>query len=310
MPALEPVKYIWKNGELVKWEDCTTHVLTHSLHYGSGVFEGIRCYCDPETDKTFVFRLYDHMKRLHNSSKIAKMELKYSIDELVQATLLTVKENGLKSGYIRPLVYRGYGTMGIDPTGAPVDVIIACWPWGKYLGDDVASKGIRMGTSSWRQRSANAFPPAVKATASYFNSLLAKLEATEHGYDEAVMLNEVGKVCEGTGENLFIVKDGTLITPSLSDGILQGLTRDSIITIAQESGVEVKEQSMLRSDLYSADEMFLTGSAAELTPVCEVDGIKIGDGKVGPITLKLLHDFFEVLYGHVKKHIDWNFEVK
>lgn len=310
MPSLEPVDYIWKNGELIKWEDATTHVLTHSLHYGSGVFEGIRCYKDPDSDKTLVFRLYDHMVRLRNSCKIAKMELPYTPDELVDATIDLVRENQLESGYIRPIVYRGYGTMGIDPTGSPVDVVIACWPWGAYLGDEAIQKGISMGTSSWRQRSANAFPPAVKATASYFNSLLAKLEATEHGYQEAVMLNEVGKVCEGTGENLFIVKNGILMTPPLSDGLLEGLTRASIIDIAGDLNIPFTEKSMVRSDLYTADEMFLTGSAAELTPVTSVDGIKIADGIPGKITKQLHSAFFEVLWGHDKKHAEWNFEVK
>lgn len=307
---LPKVDYIWKNGKLENWDDCTTHVLTHALHYGSGVFEGLRCYEDPDTGKSYIFRLKEHMMRLHNSAKIAKMDLQYSVDELVQATIDTVRENKVKSCYIRPLVYRGYGTMGIDPTGAPTDVIIACWPWGAYLEQDGEEAGIRVGCSSWRQRSCNAFPPAVKATASYFNSILAKLEAKEHGYDEAIMLNEGGRVCEGTGENLFIVRDGKLITPPTSDGLLEGLTRHSVMKVAKEHGITVIEKSLVRSDLYSADEMFLTGSAAEIAPVAEVDGYVIGDGKVGEITKKLKKDFFEVLYGHVDAHKDWNFEVK
>lgn len=307
---LPKVDYIWKNGKLENWDDCTTHVLTHALHYGSGVFEGLRCYEDPDSGKSYVFRLKEHMMRLHNSAKIAKMDLQYSVDELVQATIDTVRENGVKSCYIRPLVYRGYGTMGIDPTGAPTDVIIACWPWGAYLEQEGEETGIKVGCSSWRQRSCNAFPPAVKATASYFNSILAKLEAKEHGYDEAIMLNEGGRVCEGTGENLFIVRDGKLITPPTSDGLLEGLTRHSVMKVAKDHGISVIEKSMVRSDLYSADEMFLTGSAAEIAPVAEVDGYVVGDGKVGEITKKLKKDFFEVLYGHIPEHKDWNFEVK
>lgn len=308
MANIEECEFIWKNGELIPWESATTHVLSHSLHYGSAVFEGIRAYKDPDSEKRSVFRLKDHMDRLVRSCKIAKIDLTFTSDELVQATLDTVSANKMDSCYIRPLVYRGYGTMGIDPRGATTDVIIACWAWGTYLGEEALKNGIKMGTSSWRQRSANALPPAVKATASYFNSLLAKLEATEHGYEEAVMLNEVGQVCEGTGENIFIVRDGKLITPSLSSGILAGITRDSIIQIAREIGVEVCEETLLRSDLYIADEMFLTGSAAELTPVTEVDGIKIGDGKPGELTLKLHDAFFDVLYGNNAAHKDWNFE--
>lgn len=309
MPSVPEQEFIWKNGVLVPWAEATTHVLSHSLHYGSGVFEGLRMYKDPDSDRSMVFRLYDHMVRLHNSAKIAKMDLRYTVDELVEATLLTCRENGLKSAYIRPLVYRGYGTMGVDPTGSPTDVIIAAWPWEAYLGDDALAKGIKMGTSSWRQRSVNAIPPAVKATASYFNSLLAKLEAKEHGYEEAVMLNEAGKVCEGTGENLFIVKNGVLKTPPISDGLLEGITRDSIIQVANDIDVPFEFCSLVRSDLYTADEVFLSGSAAELTPVAEIDGIKIGNGARGEITEKLQKQFFEILWGHVKAHADWNFDI-
>lgn len=309
MPSVPEQEFIWKNGVLVPWAEATTHVLSHSLHYGSGVFEGLRMYKDPDSDRSMVFRLYDHMVRLHNSAKIAKMDLHYTVDELVEATLLTCRENRLKSAYIRPLVYRGYGTMGVDPTGSPTDVIIAAWPWEAYLGDDALAKGIKMGTSSWRQRSVNAIPPAVKATASYFNSLLAKLEAKEHGYEEAVMLNEAGKVCEGTGENLFIVKNGVLKTPPISDGLLEGITRDSIIQVANDIDVPFEFCSLVRSDLYTADEVFLSGSAAELTPVAEIDGIKIGNGARGEITEKLQRQFFEILWGHVKAHADWNFDI-
>ena len=309
MANLPEQEFIWKNGEMVKWADATTHVLSHSLHYGSGVFEGLRMYKDPDCDRSMVFRLRDHMVRLHNSAKIAKMDLPFSVDELVDATLETCRVNGLSSAYIRPLVYRGYGTMGVDPTGSPTDVIIAAWPWEAYLGEEALAKGIKMGTSSWRQRSINAIPPAVKATASYFNSLLAKLEAKEHGYEEAVMLNEAGKVCEGTGENLFIVKNGVLKTPPTSDGLLEGITRDSIIQVAHDLDIPFEFASLVRSDLYTADEVFLSGSAAELTPVAEIDGIQIGEGSRGPVTEKLQKQFFEVLWGHVKAHADWNFDI-
>lgn len=307
MADITEVDFIWKNGELVPWAEASTHVLSHSLHYGSGVFEGIRCYKDPDSEKSFIFRLQDHMERLHRSAKIASIELPYSVEELCKATVEVIKANKLKACYIRPLVYRGYGVMGVDPTGSPTDVIIACWPWESYLGADALENGIAVGISSWRQRSINAIPPAVKATASYFNSLMAKLEAKEHGYSEAVMLNEQGLVCEGTGENIFIVRDEILSTPPLSDGVLEGITRDSVLVLAEEMEIPVLEESLTRSDLYIADEVFMTGSAAELTPIGSVDGRKIG--KPGDITRKIQERFFEVVYGHVDEYSEWLTEV-
>ncbi len=307
MADITEVDYIWKNGEMLPWAEATTHVLSHSLHYGSGVFEGIRCYKDPDSDKSFVFRLRDHMERLHRSAKIAMMDLPYTVDELCDATVEVIRANKLTSCYIRPLVYHGYGVMGVDPSGAPTDVIIACWPWDSYLGADALEKGVAVGVSSWRQRSINAIPPAVKATASYFNSILAKLEAKAHGYVEAIMLNEDGKVCEGTGENLFIVRDGILSTPPLSDGVLEGITRDSIMVLADELEIPVIEESLTRCDLYIADEVFMTGSAAELTPIGSVDDREIG--KPGEITRRLQDRFFEVAYGHDEEYVDWLTEV-
>lgn len=308
MADLESVDYIWKNGEAVPWEQATTHVLTHALHYGSGVFEGIRCYHNTDTDEAVIFRLRDHMERLHRSAKIAHMEIPYSVDELCDATVDIIKKNNLKSCYIRPLAYYGYGQMGVDPTGAPVDVIIAVWPWDSYLGDEALANGVKVGVSSWRQRSFNAIPPAVKSSASYMNSILAKLEAKEHGYAEAVMLNENGYVCEGTGENLFVVRNGILSTPPLSDGLLEGITRDTVLTIATDMDIPAIEESLTRSDLYIADEMFMTGSAAELTPVASVDGREIG--KPGPITMELQKRYFDVAYGKVAEYEDWITRIK
>jgi branched-chain amino acid aminotransferase len=311
MASITEVEYIWKNGEMVPWADATTHVLSHSLHYGSGVFEGIRCYENPETHDSYVFRLQDHMERLHRSCKIACIDLPYSVDELCDATVELIRANGLKKCYIRPLVYRGYGSIGVDPTGSPVDVIIAVWPWDSYLGEGALEAGVSVGVSSWRQRSINAIPPAVKSTASYMNSILAKLEAKAHGYEEAIMLNEAGLVCEGTGENLFIVRDGALITPPLSDGLLEGITRDSVLTIADdmyEAGeIEVCPviDSLTRADLYTADEVFMTGSAAELTPVSAVDGRVVGEGKAGVATKALQQRFFDVVYGNVEAYEEW-----
>ena len=286
MADITEVDYIWKNGEMIPWAEATTHVLSHSLHYGSGVFEGIRCYQNPETKKSYVFRLRDHMERLHRSCKISLIDLPYSVDELCDATIELIRKNNLPSCYIRPIVYRGYGVMGVDPTGAPTDVAIAVWPWDTYLGDGALDNGVAVGVSSWRQRTNNSIPPAVKATASYMNSILAKLEAKEHGYVEAIMLNEAGLVCEGTGENLFVVRDGILSTPPLSDGLLEGITR---------------------SDLYIADEVFMTGSAAELTPIGSVDGRVVG--KPGEITRLLQDRFFAVCYGNIEEYSEWLTEI-
>ena len=303
MANIVAVDYIWKNGNLIPWADATTHVLSHSLHYGSGVFEGIRCYQNPETGASYVFRLRDHMERLARSCKIACIDLPYTVEELCDAAVEVVKANNLKKCYIRPLVYRGYGTMGVDPTGAPVEVAIAVWPWDGYLGPEALENGVSVGVSSWRQRSNNAIPPAVKSTASYMNSILAKLEAKEHGYAEAVMLNEQGLVCEGTGENIFVVRDGILSTPPLSDGLLEGITRDTVMCLAYELEIPTVEESLTRADLYVADEVFMTGSAAELTPVCSVDGRTIG--KPGPITRTLQERFFDVAYGNVEGYLEW-----
>ncbi|NPD31732.1 branched-chain amino acid transaminase [Berryella wangjianweii] len=311
MAGIPEVEFIWKNGKLVPWAEATTHVLSHSLHYGSGVFEGIRCYENPKTGKSYVFRLVEHMERLERSCKIAQIELPYTASQLAEATLEVIRANGLSKCYIRPIVYRGYGVMGIDPTGSATEVAIAVWPWDAYLGEEALAQGVKVGVSSWRQRSVNAIPPAVKSTASYMNSLLAKLEAKAHGYDEAVMLNEAGLVCEGTGENLFVVRNGVISTPPLSDGVLEGITRDSVLQIATdlfEAGdldVCPLEESLTRTDLYVADEVFMTGSAAEVTPVASVDGRVVGQGARGPVTEALQRRFFDVVYGNVEQYEHW-----
>ncbi|MCL1797787.1 MAG: branched-chain amino acid transaminase [Eggerthellaceae bacterium] len=308
--ALTAVDYIWKNGEMVAWEEATTHVLTHSLHYGSAVFEGIRCYQDPESKKSYVFRLHEHMERIHRSCKIASIDLDYSVEELCDATVELIRKNKLESCYIRPLVYRGYGQMGVDPTDAPIDVIIAVWPWDAYLGADALEKGVDVGVSSWRQRSVNALPPAMKSTASYMNSILAKLEARSHGYAEAILLNEAGLVCEGTGENLFVVRDGILSTPPLSDGVLEGITRDTILCLSCDLDIPSVEESLTRTDLYFADEVFFTGTAAEVTPVASIDERPIGKpGEPGSVTRSLQERFFKVAYGQVEDYLDWLTEI-
>lgn len=299
--ALPEVEYIWMDGTLVPWADATVHVLTHALHYGSGVFEGIRCY--ETADGPAVFRLTEHMERFERSARMLFIDLGYSVEEMVTAVKDTVRANSLPACYIRPIAFRGYGVMGLDPIPAPVNVSIACWPWETYMGEDALVHGVDVGVSSWRQRSINASPPAIKATANYLNSSLARIEANRHGYNEAIMLNEEGRVCEGTGENLFIVRKGEIVTPPVSDGILEGITRDSIMVIARRLGIPVTEASLVRTDLYTADEMFMTGSAAEVVPVRSVDGRVIGDA--GPITLELQRTFFRVVHGEEPGYEEW-----
>ncbi|MCL2654962.1 MAG: branched-chain amino acid transaminase [Coriobacteriia bacterium] len=297
------VDYIWQDGELVAWEEAQVHVLTHALHYASGAFEGVRCYSTPQGPA--VFRLVEHMERFLNSAKLLYMELPYSLEELCEAVKQTVSANKLEQCYIRPLVFRGYGSMGVDPLEAPVQVIIAVWPWDSYLGEEALATGVDVGISSWRQRSVNAFPPQVKATASYLNSGLAHIEAVRHGYNEAILLNEDGKVCEGSGENLFVVRGGAVITPPISDGVLAGITRDSVMTLAREAGYEVREESLVRSQLYTAEECFMSGTAAELVPVRSCDGIAIGSGAAGPVALGLQAAYFACVHGENPNHTAW-----
>ena len=292
---------IWMDGELVDWDEARVHVLTHTLHYGSGVFEGIRAY--PTKNGPAVFRLTDHIKRLHDSAELFLMEMPYSVDELVEATRETVRVNNVESCYIRPIAYLGYGEMGLNPLPCDVKVSIAVWPWGSYLGDEGVRNGVRMKVSSWRRIDPNVNPVAAKGTGIYVNSQLAKVEALKAGYDEAILLNTHGFVAECTGENLFVVKNGVLITPPLSSGALEGITRASVITIARDLGVEVREDNLLRSDLYLADEAFLTGTAAEIVPMRSVDDREIGDP--GEITRKIQETYFAVVHGEEDRYKDW-----
>ncbi|GAV30857.1 branched-chain amino acid aminotransferase/4-amino-4-deoxychorismate lyase [Coriobacteriaceae bacterium EMTCatB1] len=301
MAGLPKVDYIWMDGELVEWDKATVHVLTHALHYGSGVFEGIRCY--KTADGPAVFRLRDHMERFERSARMIMMDLGMSVDELCEAVKETVRANNLPECYIRPIAFRGYGVMGLDPIPAPVQIVIAAWPWETYMGEEALTRGVDVGISSWRQRGINSLPPAIKATGNYLNSSLARIEANRHGYNEAILLNEEGKVCEGTGENIFVVRDGVISTPPVSDGILEGITRDSIMVIADDLGYPVIEESLVRTDLYAADEVFMTGTAAEVVPVRSVDGRVIGDA--GPITLELQKTFFRVVHGEEPAYEEW-----
>ncbi len=298
---IEKTKKIWMDGELVDWDDAKIHVLTHTLHYGSGVFEGIRAY--PTSRGPAVFRLTEHMRRLHDSASLLHMEIPFSVEELVEATKATIRACEVDSCYIRPLAFLGYGEMGLNPLPCPVNVSIAVWPWGSYLGDEGLERGVRMKISTWRRMDPNVNPVAAKGTGIYVNSSLAKVEALHGGYDEAILLNTQGDVAEATGENVFVVKNGVLITPPLSAGALEGLTRDAVMTIARDFGYEVREQTMLRTDLYLADEAFLCGTAAEVVPIRAVDDREIGDP--GEITRKIQETYFAAVHGEVEKYTDW-----
>jgi branched-chain amino acid aminotransferase len=292
MPIPE-VDKIWMNGELVPWADAKIHVLTHALHYGSGVFEGIRCYDTARGPA--VFRLSEHLRRLERSARLYYMPVPYTHEQLLQATRDVIKANGLTACYIRPLVFRGYGEMGIFPLKAPVDTIIAVWPWGAYLGADAAERGIRAKVSSIRALDNSSLARAAKASGQYLNSILAKVEVTNSGYDEAILLNERGHVAEGSGENIFAVRRGLLMTPPTSDGILEGITRESVMEIAMCLGIDVCERTLTRSDLVLSDELFFTGTAAEIVPIREVDDHFIGEP--GPITRRIQEKFRAIVGG-------------
>jgi branched-chain amino acid aminotransferase len=296
-------KYIWKNGSLIPWKEATTHVLTHALHYGTGVFEGIRAY---KTAKgPAIFRVEDHYKRLHNSAKIYGMTLPYTVKELIDVTKNLMVENELESGYIRPLSYYGYKVMGLNPKPNPIDTIIAAWEWGTYLGDDGVENGIRCKVSSWTRLDSRILPPLAKATANYANSALAKMEAIDCGYDEAILLNSNGHIAEGPGENIFIIVGDTIYSPPASDCALMGITAQSAAKIAEDLGYKVVYKSVIRDELFLADELFFTGTAAEITPIREIDGRQIGNGKRGPITEKIQTTFFKAVKGELPQYSGW-----
>jgi branched-chain amino acid aminotransferase len=298
---ITPTKQIWMNGEMVEWDAAQIHILTHSLHYGMAVFEGIRAY---ETDRgAAVFRLTDHIERLHRSARMMLMDMPYTVDELVDATKRVVRESGLPSCYIRPIAYYGYGEMGLNTMPCTTEVAIACWPWGLYLGEDALTKGVRMKISSWRRHDHNIMPPASKTSGNYVNSSLAKVEALKAGYDEALLLNPQGMVSECTGENIFVVLDGTIITPPTSAGALKGITQDSVTAIAEDHGFEVRVGDLSRSDLYIAEEMFVCGTAAEVSPVNSVDDRSIPCP--GPMTTAIATEFGKAVRGQVDKYKDW-----
>jgi branched-chain amino acid aminotransferase len=300
---VQPVDVIWMNGEFVAWEDAKVHVLTHGLHYGTGVFEGVRCY---ETqDGPAVFRHREHLERLYKSAELYYMPVPYELEELRTATLELIGRNGLESCYIRPLVYRGYGQMGLNPLEAPVDVTIAVWPWGAYLGDEGKRLGVRAKVSSWRRISPDSLIPHAKACGQYLNSVLAKVESVKGGYEEAILLDDKGHVCEGSGENLYVIADGTIVTPPQTASILDGITRRSVIEIARDLGHPVLERDVARAELYLADEVFCSGTAAEIVPIRQVDDHDVGGGEPGPITREIQSVFEEAISGRAQRYRQW-----
>jgi len=294
---------IWMDGQMVDWRDAKVHVLTHTLHYGCGVFEGVRAY--DTVNGPAVFRLQEHTDRLFNSAKILRMKMPFSKDEVNAAQLEAVRANGLKSGYIRPLVWLGSEKMGVSPKGAAVHVMVAAWNWGAYLGEEGMKRGIRVKTSSFTRHHVNITMTQAKAVSNYSNSILANMEATDNGYDEALLLDSAGFVSEGAGENIFVIKDGMIYTPDLSAGALNGITRNTIFHIAADLGLSIKEKRITRDEIYIADEAFFTGTAAEVTPIRELDGIEIGCGSRGPLTEKIQAAFFAIVNGQTPKYAHW-----
>lgn len=294
---------IWFSGKFVDWKDATIHVMSHVIHYGSAVFEGLRCYDTAKGSATF--RLQDHVRRLFDSAKIYRMEIPFTQKQVFEACLETVRVNKLKSAYLRPIAFRGYKTLGVDPRGIPIEVVIATLNWGKYLGDEAINEGVDVRVSSWTRIAPNTFPAMAKSSANYMNSQLIKLEAAADGYVEGIALDAGGYVSEGSGENIFVIRDEKILTPPLGASVLPGITRDSVITLAREMGYHVCEQLIPRELLYIADEVFFTGSAAEVSPIRSIDRIPIGSGKRGPITEKLQRRFFDIIEGKADDPYGW-----
>lgn len=294
---------IWYDGKLVEWADATCHILSHVIHYGSSVFEGIRCYDTKQGPA--IFRMHDHIKRLYDSSKIYRIEVPYTMKEFEQAIIETVKVNNLKSCYIRPFIFRGLGSMGVNPLKCAVHCAIAVWSWGKYLGDEAMEKGVSVRISSWHRPAPNTFPTLSKAGGNYLNSQLIKIEAINDGFDEGIALDHYGFVSEGSGENIFLTRNGVIYTPPSSSSILPGITRHCVFTLARDFGIRIHQQVIPREALYIADEVFFSGTAAEITPVTKIDNIVIGDGHRGPITERIQSGFFGIVEGRVPDRHNW-----
>jgi len=300
---IQATEKIWHNGRFIKWDDAKIHVLAHVTSYGSSVFEGLRCYSTPKGP--MIFRLREHMRRLHDSGKIYRMDIPHSIDELSKASVELVAQNKLESCYIRPLVIRGYGGVGVYAKECPIETYLACWEWGKYLGDEAMEQGVDVCVSSWTRMAPNTLPAMSKAGANYMNSQLIRMEAAINGYAEGIALDAAGYVSEGSGENIFVVRDGKIHTPPLGASVLPGITRDSVIQLAEALGIPVIETLVPREMLYIADEVFFSGTAAELTPIRSIDRITIGSGKRGPITERLQKEFFAIVEGHKPDRHQW-----
>lgn len=294
---------IWMDGQLVEWRDAKVHVLTHTLHYGCGAFEGVRAY---KTEQgTAIFRLREHTERLFNSAKILRMQIPFTLEQAMQAQIDVVKANGFDSCYIRPLTWIGDKKLGVSPRGNTIHLMVAAWPWGAYLGEEGMKRGIRVKTSSYTRHHVNITMVNAKAVSNYTNSILANLEVTADGYDEALLLDPQGFVSEGAGENIFIVRDGVLHTPDLSSGALNGITRKTVFAVCEDLGLTIKEKRITRDEVYIADEAFFTGTAAEVTPIRELDGVSIGAGQRGPITERIQKAFFDIVGGRNPKYADW-----
>ena len=300
----DEVKKIWMNGRLVDFADAKIHVLTHAIHYGSGLFEGIRCYVT-KSEGPAIFRLNEHVRRLYDSARIYRMDVPYSMDEFKRACVDVVAANEFEDCYLRPLIYRGFHSLGVDPSKCPVDVAIAAWQWGKYLGAEALEQGVDVRVSSWNRMAPNTFPALAKATANYMNSILMRMEASADGYVEGIALDVHGYVSEGSGENIFLVRDGKIFTPPLGASILAGITRDSVMTIAKDLGFEIVEGLIPREALYVADEVFFTGTAAEVTPIRSIDRITIGAGHRGPVTERIQKEYFAYIQGDVPDRYNW-----
>ncbi len=307
MSGLKPSAEIWHNGELIPWDDAQIHVCSHVVHYASAVFEGIRCY--KTEDGSAVFRLPEHIKRLHASAHIYRMPLDFSVEALEEACLETIRANKMESCYIRPIVFRGYHSLGVNPNPCPIETYIAVWEWGKYLGAEAIEDGVDVMVSSWNRLATNTMPGIAKAASNYMNAQLIKMEALENGYVEGIALDARGYVSEGSGENIFIVRDGKLVTPPLSASVLPGITRDCVVTLAGELGYEVVEQDIPRESLYIADEVFFTGTAAEITPVRSIDKIAVGIGSRGPVTAAIQELYFDHVEGRVEDKYGWRTSV-
>lgn len=301
--STETAKQIWHNGKLIPWDAAQIHIMSHVIHYGSAVFEGIRCYATAQGPA--IFRLREHIERLRDSSHIYRMGMGFSVDEIIDACREVVRVNEFKSCYLRPVVFRGYGPFGVNPLNNPVEVYIASWVWGKYLGQEAIDEGVDVCVASWARMSNNTLPPTAKSAANYMNSQLIKMEAITNGYTEGIALDTTGNVSEGSGENLFLIRNGVLYTPPIASAVLPGITRDSVIQIARNLGYEVIEQVIPRAALYTADEVFFTGTAAEITPIRSIDRIKVGAGKRGPITAALQKDFFAITSGEKEAPGSW-----